>query len=78
MILLFYLVNSIKVVIEVVLRHFHGVVIGAARCYSFVGKIFSLLVVSSGRKQWTRRFMWFEPLEPFIAQGRTVTLRLMA
>jgi hypothetical protein len=25
MILLFYLVNSIKVVVEVVLRHFHGV-----------------------------------------------------
>jgi hypothetical protein len=33
--------------VKVVLRHFHWSHSGAARCGSFVGKAFSLLVVSS-------------------------------
>jgi hypothetical protein len=33
------------------------------RCGSFMGKVFSLLVVSSGQTQWTRRFTWFRPPE---------------
>jgi hypothetical protein len=37
-----------------------GAATGAARCGSFVGKGFSLLVVSS---RWTQGFMWFDPSE---------------
>jgi hypothetical protein len=33
--------------VEVVLRHFHRSRSGVARCGSFAGKVFSLLVVSS-------------------------------
>jgi hypothetical protein len=36
---------------------------GAARCGSFVGKVFSLLVVSSRWTWWTWWFMWFGPPE---------------
>jgi hypothetical protein len=34
---------------------------GAARCGSFIGERFGLLVTSYGWTQWTWRFMWFEP-----------------
>jgi hypothetical protein len=94
----------------VVLRHFHRTRSRAARCDSFAGKVFSLLVVSSRWTRWTRWFTWFglperntlRPREnwvvlcsslpslslfffstapekrclpePFIAQGRAVTM----
>jgi hypothetical protein len=85
-----------------------GAAIGAARCGSFVGGGFGLLVARYGWTQWTRRFTWFGPPErntlrprengvvllkfaltepaflsapekwrlpePFIAQGRAVTM----
>jgi hypothetical protein len=38
---------------------FTGAAIGAARCDSFVGEGFGLLVVGYERTWWTPRFTWF-------------------
>jgi hypothetical protein len=42
---------------------FTGAAIGAARCSSFVGGGFGLLVASYEGIRWTRRFTWFGPPE---------------
>jgi hypothetical protein len=48
--------------VEVVLRHFHRCRSPrAARCSSFVGGGFGLLVASYEEIRWTRGFTWFGP-----------------
>jgi hypothetical protein len=50
-------------IVEVVLWHFHRSRSRVARCGSFAGKVFSLLVVSSRWTRGTRWFTWFGPSE---------------
>jgi hypothetical protein len=40
-----------------------GVATGAARCGSFIGGSFDLLVARYGWTRWTQRFIWFIPSE---------------